>query len=166
MTEQQGFLSKKLSLVWVIVIVVVIGAAAAVVAAILSHKETVLENHTVSIEDQRTLLEKADAFITDYYDAYIKDVIDNQEYTEIAIAKFSFDELDKKRDEMSLVYAENSPEFIKFIQDYDRLQHQYFLEFKDIIKEHCKSYEEEYRLGNITKKEFDRLNRLKDKYLK
>ena len=97
---------------------------------------------------------------------YIKDVIDNQEYTEIAIAKFSFDELDKKRDEMSLVYAENSPEFIKFIQDYDRLQHQYFLEFKDIIKEYCKSYEEEYRLGNITKKEFDRLNRLKDKYLK
>lgn len=166
MTEKQGFLSKKLSLVWVIVIVVVIAAAAAVVAAILSHKETVLENHTVSIEDQRTLLEKADAFITDYYDTYIKEAIDNQEYTEIAIAKFSFDELDKKRDEMSLVYAENSPEFIKFIQDYDRLQHQYFLEFKDIIKEYCKSYEEEYRLGNITKKEFDRLNRLKDKYLK
>ena len=46
------------------------------------------------------------------------------------------------------------------------IQHQYFLEFKDIIKEYCKSYEEEYRLGNITKKEFDRLNRLKDKYLK
>ena len=138
MTEKQGLLNRKLSLVWVIIIVVAIAAAAAIIATILSHNEIILDEHTVSVEDQRSLIEKADAFITDYYDAYIKNAIDSQEYTEIAIAKFSFDELEKKRDEMSLVYAENSPEFIKFIQDYDRLQHQYFLEFKDIIKEYTR----------------------------
>lgn len=164
--KKSGVFDIKLRLIWVIIIVAVISIGA-VIAVILSQpEETILENHTVSLEDQRSLLEKAEEYITNYYDVYIKEAIDSKEYSEIVLAKFSFDELDKQRDEMSSVYDADSPEYIKFIQQFDKLQHQYFLEFKEIIAEHCKSYVEEFNAGKISKKEFERLNRLKDKYLK
>ena len=164
--KKSGVFDIKLRLIWVIIIVAVISIGA-VIAVILSQpEETILENHTVSLEDQRTLLEKAEDYITEYYDLRIKEAIDNMDYSEIVLAKFSFDELDKQRDEMSSVYTVDSPEYTKFIQQFDKLQHQYFLEFKEVINEYCKSYEEEFRQGRITKKEYDRLKKLKDKYLK
>ena len=164
--KKSGVFDIKLRLIWVIIIVAVISIGA-VIAVILSQpEETILENHTVSLEDQRTLLEKAEDYITEYYDLRIKEAIDSKDYSEIVLAKFSFDELDKQRDEMSSVYAVDSPEYTKFIQQFDKLQHQYFLEFKEVINEYCKSYEEEFRQGHITKKEFDRLKKLRDKHLK
>lgn len=164
--KKSGVFDIKLRLIWVIIIVAVISIAAVIAIMLSQPEETILENHTVSLEDQRSLLEKAEEYITNYYDVYIKEAIDSKEYSEIVLAKFSFDELDKQRDEMSSVYDADSPEYIKFIQQFDKLQHQYFLEFKEIIAEHCKSYIEEYNAGKISKKEFERLNRLKDKYLK
>ena len=164
--KKSGVFDIKLRLIWVIIIVAVISIGA-VIAVILSQpEETILENHTVSLEDQRTLLEKAEDFITDYYDMRIKEAIDNQEYAEIVLSKFSFVELEKARNEMVSVYEVESPEYIKFIHQFDKLQNQYFLEFKEVINEYCKSYEEEFRQGRITKKEFDRLNKLRDKHLK
>lgn len=164
--KKSGVFDIKLRLIWVIIIVAVISIGAVIAVVLSQPEETVLENHTVSLEDQRTLLEKAEDYITDYYDARIKEAIDNQEYVEIILAKFSFDDLEDKRDEMVSVYVEDSPEHDKFIQEYDKLQHQYYLEFKDIIKEYCKSFEEEYSLGRITQKEYNRLIRLRDKHLK
>lgn len=164
--KKQGVFDIKLRLIWVIIIVAVI-AIAAVITVILTQKpETVLENHTVSLEKQQSLIEQAEAFITDYYDEYIKQAIDNHEYAEIVLSKFSFEQFEKKRNEMASTYADDSPEFRKFINQFNKLQNQYFLEFKEVINEYCKSYEEEYRLGNITKKEFDRLNKLRDRNLK
>ena len=164
--KKSGVFDIKLRLIWVIIIVAVISIGA-VIAVILSQpEETILENHTVSLEDQRTLLEKAEDYITDYYDMRIKEAIDNQEYAEIVLSKFSFVELEKARNEFVSVYEVESPEYIKFIHQFDKLQNQYFLEFKEVINEYCKSYEEEFRQGRITKKEFDRLNKLRDKHLK
>ena len=165
--KKSGVFDIKLRLIWVVIIVAVI-AIAAVIAVILSQKkpETILENHTVSLEDQRSLIEKAEDYITTYYDVRLKEAIDNHEYSEIVLAKFSFDDFEDRRDDMASVYAEDSPEYEKFIQQYEKLQHQYFLEFKDLVKEYCKSYIEEFNAGRISKKEFDRLNRMRDKYLR
>lgn len=164
--KKPGLFDVKLRLIWVIIIVAVV-AIAAIIAIILSQKkETVLENHTVSLEDQRSLIEKAEERIVDYYDTYLKQVIDNKEYEEIAVSMLSFEDLDKMRDDMAKVYQKESPEYNQFIHQYDKLQHKYFLEFKDLVNEYCKSYVEEYHAGRISKKEFERLNKLRDKHLK
>lgn len=164
--KKSGIFDVKLRLGWVLLIIAVIVAATVILTSVLSKDETVLENHTVSLEKQQSLMEQAEDYITGYYDKYIKESIDNHEYAEIAVSKISFEELERKRDEMASAYAVDSPEYLKFISQFDKLEHQYFLECKDVLNEYCKSYEEEFRQGRISQKEYNRLNLLKEKNLK
>ena len=136
---KSGLFDIKLRLGWVILIVAVIVAAAVILTIKLSKKETVLENHVYSLEKQKSMIEKADDFITAYYDKILKESIDNHENMEKAISKISFEVLDKKRDEMASAYVVDSPEYQSFIKQFDQLVHKYFLEFKEILNDNSKS---------------------------
>lgn len=138
---KSGLFDIKLRLGWVILIVAVIVAAAVILTIKLSKKETVLENHVYSLEKQKSMIEKADDFITAYYDNILKESIDNHDNVEKAVSKISFEVLDKKRDEMASAYVVDSPEYQSFIKQFDQLVHKYFLEFKDVFNEYGRSNE-------------------------